>query len=229
MLSTKNVTTGGNGATPKTLTPGNVVAKINSVTLEDFKFKPGAVHMILHIEGNEMGGDFEGFLIDKDNPEGGRYKGQVGRVRTSEYAYSDGETKTGIQISRDAEILKMIKNICTAVNAGKWFDAQDEKHATIEDFVEAFSKDAPFKDQWLEFCLCAKEYTTKAGYTNYDLYLPKFSKGGVPFDLADESTGKLIQFDPAIHLKKIEAKAVENFGDDSEPAVSKTVAKDFEL
>ncbi len=229
MLSTKNVTTGGSGAASKTLTPGNVVAKINSVTLEEFKFKPGSVHMLLHVEGMEIGGDFEGFLIDKDNPEGGRHKGQVGRVRTSEYAYSDGETKTGIQISRDAEVLKMVKNICIAVGAIKWFDNQDEKHATIEDFVEAFSKDAPFKDKWLQFCLCAKEYTTKAGYTNFDLYLPKFTKNGVPFELADDESGKVIQYDPAVHLKKIEAKPVEHFGEDSEPVVSKTVAKDFEL
>lgn len=229
MLSTKNVTTGGSGTTSKTLMPGNVVVKINSVNLEDFKFKPGSYHLLLHVEGQEQPAPFEGFFIDKDSPEKGRYKGQIGRVRTSEWAYSDGETKSGVQVSRDADILKAVKNICTAVGALKWFEEQDEKYATIEEFVEAFNNDAPFKDKWLEFCLAAKEYTTKQGYTNYDLYLPKFAKGQVPYEMVDTDSGKLIQYDPATHLKKVEAKAVEHFGDSDQPVVAKSISKDFDI
>jgi hypothetical protein len=228
MLSTKNVSTGGSGSSSKTLMPGNVIAKITSVSLEDFKFKPGSYHLLLHVEGQEMPAPFEGFLIDKDNPEKGRYKGQIGRVRTSEWAYSDGETKSGVQVSRDADILKAIKNICTAIGQLKWFESQDEKHATIEDFVQAFNNDAPFKDKWLELCLAAKEYTTKQGYTNYDLYLPKFAKGQVPYELLDTDSGKLIQYDASVHLKKVEAKTVENFGD-GEPVAAKSVSKDFDI
>lgn len=230
MLSTKNVSTTGTNGPAKTISPGNVRAKINSVTLEEFKFKPGSYHMVLHLEGEEMGDGFEGFLIDKDNPEAGRYKGQVGRVKTSEWAYADGETKTGMQVSRDIEILKAIKNICTAVGAIKWYDAQDEKHPTIESFMEAFNSDAPFKDKWLDFCVAGKEYQSKQGYTNYDMYLPKFAKGTAPYVAADEDDDKLISFDPSVHIKKTEAKPVESFGEEAEvPAKARVINKDFEL
>lgn len=232
MLSTKNINIGSGSSVVKTFVPGNVKAKINSVNLEDYKFKEGAKHIILHIEGEDMGEGFEGFYIDKDNPELGRYKGQIGRVRVSEYAYATEETRFGVS-DRDAEILKAIKSMCMALNITAWFDAQDEKHETIEEFVEAFNSEAPFKDKWLDICLCGREYVNDAGYTNYDLYLPKFRKGLVPYEIAGTKDSKLIKFDPAQHIKKKEAKAVEHFGDDPTPAPApakkKSVAKDFEL
>lgn len=230
MLSTKNINIGSGSSVAKTFTPGNVKAKINSVTLEDYKFKENAKHLLLHIEGEDMGKDFEGFLVNKDNPEEGRYKGQIGRVRMSEYAYVTEETKFG-NVDRDAEILKAIKSICIALDITKWFDSQDEKHETIEEFVEAFNSDAPYKDKWLDMCLNGREYINDAGYTNYDLYLPKFKKGFVPFEIAGTKDSKLIKFDSAVHVKKKETKTVEHFGE--EPVVEspkkKNVSKDFEL
>jgi len=228
MLSTKNLPTG--GGVPKTLTPGNKTAKITKVTLDEFKFKPGAYHLILHLEGPDLGDAFEGFLIDKDDASKGRHKGQVGRVRMSEWAYADGETKSGIQVNRDVEILKSIKNLCEALGCMPWFHKQDDKHATIEDFVDKFNQDAPYKDVFLDWCLAAKEYATKQGYTNFDLYLPKFNKGMVPYEATELESGKLIQYDAAVHLKAIESKPVESFGDDNTPPpASKTVSKDFDL
>ena len=66
-LSTTNIKTGGD-FTPKTLQPGNRVCKINGVELKEFKFAPGGYEFLLHMEGQELGDGFEGFLIDKDNP-----------------------------------------------------------------------------------------------------------------------------------------------------------------
>lgn len=230
MLSTKNVNIGGSGSLPKTLSPGNVKAKINSVILEDHRFKEGGKQLILHVETEEIGNGFEGFLIDKDNPEAGRYKGQIGRVRTSEYPYVTEETKFG-HVDRDAEILKAVKSLCTALGATKWFDDQDEKHETIDAFIAAFNSDAPFKGKMLHFCLGGREYTNEGGYTNYDLFLPKFKKGMVPYEAVGTKDSKLIQFDESVHIKKKEAKVVESFGE--EPVVEapkkKSIAKDFEL
>lgn len=231
MLSTKNVNIGGSGSLPKTLNPGNVKAKINSVVLEDHRFKEGGKQLILHIETEEIGNGFEGFLIDKDNPEAGRYKGQIGRVRTSEYPYVTEETRFG-HVDRDAEILKAVKSLCTAIGATKWFDDQDEKHETIDEFIQAFNSDAPFKDKWLDFCLGGREYTNDAGYTNYDLFLPKFKKGMSPYEAVGTKDSKLIKFDETVHIKKKEAKPVEAFGDEpiSElPKKKKPTSKDFEL
>lgn len=230
MLSTKNINIGSGSSVVKTFVPGNVKAKINSVSLEDYKFKEGAKHLLLHIEGEDMGDGFEGFLIDKDNPEAGRYKGQIGRVRTSEYAYVTEETKFGM-LDRDAEILKAIKSLCIALSITNWFDSQDEKHETIEEFVEAFNSDAPFKDKWLDLCLGGREYVNDAGYTNYDLFLPKFRKGMVPYEATGTKDSKLIKFDAAQHVKKKESKTVEHFGEEPviAPSKKKSVAKDFEL
>ena len=72
-LSTKNIPISG-GGTPKTLQPSNCVAKINDVTLDEFTFKPGSYHLVLHLEGVDRGPEFEGFYINKDKPELGRHK-----------------------------------------------------------------------------------------------------------------------------------------------------------
>src|SRR5690242_5180162 len=95
-LKTADVKTG--GGTPKTLQPGNTVAKINSVSLEEFKFKPGGYHLVMSLEGKDLGASFEGFFINKDKKELGRHKGQVGKVKASEWAFADSTTKTGVAV-----------------------------------------------------------------------------------------------------------------------------------
>ena len=120
MITTKNITSG--GGTPKVIQPGNVTCKINSITLDKVPYKEGAYNLNIHLETEDMGSDFEGFLVDKDNPDGPRYKGQIGKVRFSEWPYSDGETKSGIKVSRDIEIVKAISNICRQTDCMSWFE-----------------------------------------------------------------------------------------------------------
>jgi hypothetical protein len=170
-LSTTDLGTGGNGL-PKTISPGNHVLKINMIDLEDFKFIEGAKHLILHVETEPIAG-FEGFALDKDNPEKGHYDGQIGRVKASQYAFADGETKTGIKIQRDRSILIFLQSLCKTLGVNDWFTEQDGKHDTIEDFIDAFNASAPIKDKYLEFCIAGREYEGKTGYTNYDMWLPK--------------------------------------------------------
>lgn len=226
MLSTKDIKTGGAGV-PKTLQPGNQTITIHRVELEDFRFKPGALHFLLHVEGEEMGDDFEGFWIDKDNQSLGKYKGQVGRVKAGEYAFADGETKSGIPVNRDQGILKFLKNVCMETDSLAWLENQDGKHATIQSLVEAFNKDKPFKGKWLKVCLAGKEYTNKDGYANYDLFFPKYSKEGVPFASAEKSKNKVIVFSPDQHIKRKANQEVESF--DANEGTTDGVQKDFTL
>lgn len=239
MLSTKNINVeaGGGISSNKSLSPGNVTAKINYISLEDFEMKEGASFMILHIEGQPEAGDFEGFFIDKDRPELGRALGKLGRVKHHQYAYSDGETKRGM-IYKNDEILRAIKQICIATDSVSWLDSQDEKHETIESLLNQMNADAPFKDKWLDFCIAGREYMNKNGYIDYSLYLPRFVKKSVPYEKHGANSGNLIQYDETQHLKKIESKPVESFGDDTvettpEPTVAKKIKKpamkDFEL
>lgn len=225
-IGTKDVNVGGNGLA-KTITPGNHKLKINSIIAEDFKFIPGALQIILNVETEPIEG-FEGFMIDKDDESKGHYAGQIGRVKAGQYAFADGTTKSGVKIYRDNSILVFLKSICTTLDMLAWFDEQDNKHDTIEDFISAFNKTAPYKDKFMDFCIAGKEYEGKTGYTNYDLYLPKSSKDGFAF--AKLGSGKHLLYSEALHLKKLEAKKVEAFGnDDDDFTVSNKVATDFDL
>jgi hypothetical protein len=127
-ISTKNITSAKAGV-PKTLQPGNVVAKIINISLEEFTILKGAYNVVLNLEGTDMGADFEGFFINKDQPNLGRHKGQVGRVKAGEYAFADGTTKSGIIVKRDDEILKFINNICKELGL-TWLDDADGKYDT---------------------------------------------------------------------------------------------------
>jgi len=231
MLSTKDLPQEGGGI-PKSIKPGNNTCEIKEVELEKYQFKEGAYHLILFLETAPIEG-FEGFFIDKDKPELGRYKGQVGKVRSNEYAYEDRVTKGGRKMFRDKEILKFLRDLCQATGAMKWFDAQDNKHETIERFVAAFAKAKPFKGKSLNWCLGGKEYVGKSGYTNYDLFLPRSADGKVMFELADTDpkVSKLMKFDETAHKRKKKVESVSSFDDKEEEGLksSSSVDSDFNL
>jgi len=221
-LSTKNIKTDGDGGVSKTLDPGVNLCKITSVTLEEFKFKPGAYNIILNLEGEDLGPDFEGFFIDKDKENLGRHKGKVGKIKATEWAFADGETKSGIPVSRDKEMLKFLKQLCTSLDCVTWFDAQDEKHDTIESLYATFNNDKPFGDQFFRFCIAGKEYTNRGGYKAYDLFLPKYSKEGAPIEKDNVSSSKLLKFDESQHIRKQKEEKIESFGNND-------IKGDFEL
>lgn len=210
-LSTKNIPTGGEGVS-KTLEPGVSLCKINNVSLDEFKFKEGGLNVMLHLEGEDLGKGFEGFFIDKDRPELGRHKGKVGTVKATEWAFADGETKTKIPVNRDQEMLKWLKQFCTSIGCLPWLDSQDDKHATIQSLFAAFDKEKPFAGKFYRFCIAGKEYTNRAGYTAYELFLPKYSKDGVPVEPDDVSAPRLIKFNPTEHIKKKKVENVADFG-----------------
>lgn len=214
-LSTTNIPASGGGV-KKTLDPGNHTCKINSVELIPFTFIEGAYELRLNVVGPDMGPDFDGFWVNKDDQSLGKHKGQSGRVKASEWAFADSVTKGGTKISRDTEIMKWLNSFCEAIGKKDWLTAQDNKHATIESLVNAFAIDKPFKGMDINFCLAGKEYLNKENYVNHDLFLPKFSKDGVPFELPGVAKSKLAKYDPAKHIvKKKAAATVNNFTDGS--------------
>jgi hypothetical protein len=166
---------------------------------------------MLHVETKPIE-NFEGFSIDRNNPELGKYEGQIGRVKASQYAFADGETKSGIKIHRDRSILIFLQNLCKSLGINEWMSEQHNQHETIEDFVKAFNDTAPYKDKYLEYCVAGKEYVGKTGYTNYDMWLPKAQNGRYAF--GDVDNGKVILYNEEVHLKKLENKPIESFGDD---------------
>jgi hypothetical protein len=225
-LSTTDLSTGGGSGLPKTIQTGNHVLKINNITLEDYQFIDNAKHLVLHVETQPIDG-FEGFMIDKDDESKGHYAGQIGRVKASQYAFADGETKSGVKIQRDRSVMIFLQNLCKSLGINEWFVAQDNLHDTIEDFVKAFAKEAPFKDKFMEFCIAGKEYESKSGYTNYDMWLPKGE--GNKYAYGEIEGGKVLKYDEAKHLKKLEVKDVKSFGDDDDFSVPSRTSSDFNL
>jgi hypothetical protein len=223
-LSTTDLGTGGTGMA-KTIAPGNHTLKINSIQLDEYSFIPGAKHLIMNVETTPIEG-FEGFLIDKEDSSKGNYQGQIGRVKASQYAFADGETKTGIKIQRDRSIMIFLQNLCKTLGINDWFVAQDNKHDTIDDLINEFNKTAPFQDIYLEFCVSGKEYMNKAGYTNYDLFLPKSDRNKYAYGEAE--TGKVLVFNESLHLVKAKVNDVSSFGDDDLSVTPKT-SSDFDL
>lgn len=209
-LSTKDIPVGGT-STPKLLQPGNRVVKIDKVHLEPFAYIPNSYQFILECSGPELGPDFEGFFVDPSNPSLGRHLCQIGKIKASEWAFADGQTKTGVPITRDIEVIKFLKNLCVALES-RWMDEADGKYSTIEDMVEAFNQDAPFEGKYINTCLAGREYTNNKGYSNFDLYFPRFGKGGKPFEPEITTDSKVIKFDEVIHIKRSVPKEVKDFG-----------------
>ena len=221
-LSTKDVQTG--GGIPKTISPGEHVLKINNVGLSRPSFEriqqEEGYYVVLNVETKPIP-DFEGFFIDKENESLGKYEGQVGEVKTSKFYYKDGETKSGVKITRDLEILKQIKNICIATDTVDWFDAADGKYPTIEAFVDGFNKEKPYANKYLKFCVAGKEFSRNNGYIGHDMFLPKLTRGVFAFEAEDAAQSKLMQYNASEHLEKLQQTQVSSFeaGAD-EPAVA---------
>jgi len=209
-LSTKDVKTTGGSGMPKTIQPGNAKIKVNRIYLETFPFEENAYHLVLDCETSKLD-NFEGFFIDKNKESLGRYAGQVGRVKASEWAYVDKVLANGNKINRDLEILKFVKLFCETTGCDDWFQKVDNKYDTIEEFIKAFDTKKPFEDVYFEACIGGREYENKAGYINYDLSFPKTNRDGLSMT-AEDDTSKLLTFNDKTHIKRKKApEAVESF------------------
>jgi hypothetical protein len=218
MISTKDIEIKGSGdLISKVIEPGNLECTIRSIELSIPPYDSSAYNIVLECEGPVMGEGFEGFFIDKDNESLGRFKGQVGRIRLSQYAFSNGTTKSGIKIERDMSMLRALKSFCVELGCEDWLEKQDNHHDTIESLFRQFQEDKPFLGIVLRMCIGGKEYTNRNGYINYDLYLPRITKNGKPYESTSVSTdnSKLLVFDADKHIIKQKASEnVQSFGDD---------------
>ena len=213
-LSTKG--TGGGTGVSKLIEPGNTAAMIHKFELDQPSFlaKDNGYYLVLHLEGPDMGPEFEGFFIDKDNESLGRHKGKVGKVKANQYPFKDGVTKSGVPVFRDNDIIKAIRNLLREMDEEEWLDKKDGEFDTIEELVEALNNDKPFAGKMLNFCVAGRQYIKQNGYPANDCYLPKWSKFALPFESITASPSKLAKFDPEIHVQL--PKAVEGFSGDEE-------------
>jgi len=213
MLNTKDMQVGSGKARP-IMGPGNRELKINRITYEKTPYDSEAHNVMLHVEGRPEGDDFEGFLKDKDNESSGRYEGQVGRVRVSPFPFKDTTLPSGREINKDQEILKSMIFLGEVLGMRNELDSIEAN--TIEDFMahcnNLFTMDET-GSKWFNACLASREWESKEGYINNDLYIPRMSKDGVGMENFEVENSRLLTFDPAVHVRSIVKKnnADQNF------------------
>lgn len=217
-IKTTEITVG-SGKIRKELGPGNHTVRINSITFDKTPFNDESWNINLHVEGEPLGDDFEGFFKDKDDESKGRYLGQTGRVRGSAFTFKDGMAGT-VRVTRDSEVLRWLKNFTDNTGLKTWFENQSDKHNTIEDLMTQMEKDQPFKDQWYETCIGGKTYSQVGKndgkvYEKYDLNLTPFTAKSSPIKPKGSKDVNLTSYNQDVHIyykgkpKKTGAKPTE--------------------
>lgn len=183
-IKTDDVKVGG-GNLPKSFGPGNHTAKINSIELRVpgyvKKTDPIQYELVLDLETSPLGGTFEGWQLDKEDPSKGNFLGQTGRIKTRKWAYKDGtwkNPKTGktVEFSYLDDILEFIQRIEDACGT-KFLKETSGKFNTIEEIVAAFNKTKPFKGIFLRWCIGGEVEMKDDGHPQYFMFLPDPLKG----------------------------------------------------
>jgi hypothetical protein len=224
MLNTSGMSAG-SGKEKPVMGPGNNLVKINSITFDKTPYDVEAFNIMLHVEGEPMEGEFQGFLLDTNKPNGPRYAGQVGRVRFSPYPYKDTILPNGNEISRDTEVMKAM--IYLSEQIGKRSELDLIQANTIEDFMTKCNSILS-GSTYINVCLGTREWENKEGYINNDLYLPKKGKAGIPIEAIDVENSKLITYNPSdkYHYRPVIKKDVP-LANNFEPTAIK--GDDFDL
>jgi len=208
MFSTKNVSA--NRVSP-VIGPGNHKVKINSLSFDATPYDPQAFNITLNVETEPVGGEFQGFLVDADNQNGPRYKGQVGRVRMSPYPYKDTTLPTGRKIVAADEMVKAIAFLADVT--GKRDEVDMIEANSLEQFANA-CKQIFRNTEFINACIGGREWENNDGYVNVDLHLPRLSKAGLPLEAVGSTAGRLLTFNYDEHVRKLvkkEATATSGF------------------
>jgi len=200
MFSTKNVSA--NRVSP-VIGPGNHKVKINSLSFDPTPYDPQAFNITLNVETEPVGGEFQGFLVDADNQNGPRYKGQVGRVRMSPYPYKDTTLPTGRKIVAADEMVKAIAFLADVT--GKRDEVDMIEANSLEQFANA-CKQIFRNTEYINACIGGREWENNDGYVNVDLHLPRLSKAGLPLEAVGSTAGRLLTFNYDEHVRKLVKK-----------------------
>jgi hypothetical protein len=212
-----------NGGGYKGLNPGNYKVKVHRFELWDQPFAPEekGLFLVMKMESAKPSPDFEGYPVDENNPDGPKYEGLIGNVRTSAFAFKDGyNAKKNVPVVRDRAILEELLRLCTEFDCVQWFKDAHGKYGTIHEWVDAFNEAAPFKDKYLEVCIAVKEYMGKDGKVKRPLAIAPYEKVDGKYHngyKALTSQKTVVKFDADKHWKKVNPEPVSEFKADDQP------------
>lgn len=194
MFSTNGQEVKQGGGSSKSFQPGVVYAHINSGQLRTSN-KGDKKVLELYLEGPELE-NFEGWPIDKDNPDGPKYKGQTGRVGATMWTDEFNNTN----VSRN-EIMYKLTIIATEL--GLKHELDSIKAGTIEEWVAEVINLVKGHNLYWFLRGTEEEYN---GKTIVKLSLPKYK-----FCSTDET--KVDKFDKTnkFHYKALSTKPVSSF------------------
>lgn len=192
----------------KEIKPGNVVAKVNSISIEKSK-QPRDPNtdewkIFMELETKPIEGEFIGFDKKFGEPDKGQFAGQIKRVQASNWPFKDASgisknTGKPYEILASTQILTLLQKLLASVGAKGWLEENDGKFETWEEMFSAVNRSGLLKDKYLSWCLAATESVNAKGYTVYYMYVPDRKQAQTPFG----PEGSLVTtFDPAIHIKK---------------------------
>lgn len=217
MISTKNIPQEENRISP-ILGMGNHIVRLNDLTIEPTPYDPESYNIYLHVETRPLGGGFQGFLKDPNNPNGPRYEGQVARVRMSPYPFNNNPIpNTDKKANRDLDIAKSIAMLADAL--GKRDEVDVIQAESCVPYVMAAAR-VLVGDEEMQICIGGREYRNKAGYIAHDLFLPRANKSYRPVGSLDDKY--VTTFSEEYHVKKLKEQPTSNF----EPA---STGSDFDL
>lgn len=192
----------------KELKPGNVVAKIVNMSIEESKTPKDPANpeykIWIELEGKPMGGDFVGFDKVFGDPSKGQYAGQFKKIQFSNWpirSYSGVSKKTGkeFEMTATSQILDFLQKVLDLAGHGSWLEDNDGKFDTWPQLFSGLMRSKALKDVYFSWCLAATESVNAAGYAVYYMYLPERRDAAEPFALEG---GLVTKFEPTIHIKK---------------------------
>lgn len=204
-ISTKNITS---TFVPRDIKPGNVVAKINSLSIEESKTPKDASNpeykIWIDLETKPLGNDFVGHDKVFGDPTKGKSLGQVKRIQFSNWPIKTNEgiakgSGKPYKIESSETILDFLQKVLTIAGHEKYLSENDGKFSTWTEMFAAINRAGMLKDKYFSWCLAGTESINAAKYPVYYMYLPDRRDASTPF----AKEGELVTtFNAAVHLKK---------------------------
>jgi len=210
-----NIKTGGikKSGLPRSIRPGNVVARIAGLEVKKIEPKPGAedkeaYRVTLKLETHPIEDpEFQGFLKDSKDESKGRYKGQFGLVSAQNWPFETKEgksKKTGKDYKIDVtdQILQFFQEL---VEAAGFPDLLTKTYADIEfkswnELIKKILMDTKLHTMYFNWCIAATQSTNDKGYPDFRLYLPDAYRCTFKRFVKEGSQDEVEQFDKAKHL-----------------------------
>jgi hypothetical protein len=228
------------GGVPKILQPGTHYCRITDVYLDAPAYDKESYFVVLKLEGVDRGDEFEGLDVDKNNPSLGKYRGQIGNVKSARYPFST-YTYEGRVIQRDNQIYNWMNNVAKQMGILQKMNEKGVEGDTIEEYVMEVRKYLIDPELWGYFTVGGAEYFNE-GYStpNYRLFFPKVEarKNLYPFSALEDDDRKslnLIAYDHEAHIvpskdkpETEEKKEVQSFEPTvAQPSQDESIMNDF--